>query len=194
MKLHTYVVKHDRGFAPNPFWGYLTLATCKPGIRKCAQKGDWVVGTGSVINVGSGMLIYAMRIAEVLPLERYYNDPRFQAKKPDIRGTWRQRCGDNIYFKGDDGEWKRHHSEYHRKQVEMGKDLSGRNVLIADHYYYFGKNAVEIPPKYSDLLVVRGYKYRHGLETVKGFLDWLKTSFKPNIHGDPQDNSRCNGC
>nr|WP_269667332.1 hypothetical protein [Polaromonas naphthalenivorans] len=25
---------HDSGFAPNPFHGTLTLATCKPGIRR----------------------------------------------------------------------------------------------------------------------------------------------------------------
>ena len=135
-----------------------------------------------------------MWIAEVLPLERYYNDPRFDAKKPVIRGTWRKRCGDNMYFKDDDGEWKRRCSVYHRKKVDMLNDLNGRNVLIADHFYYFGKNAVEIPPKYNDLLVLRGYKHRHDPETVKGFLNWLKTSFKPGIHGDPHDNSRCDGC
>lgn len=39
-----YVVDRDFGFAPNPFHGYCTLATCKPGIRKSAAMGDWVVG------------------------------------------------------------------------------------------------------------------------------------------------------
>ncbi|WP_198140678.1 Nmad2 family putative nucleotide modification protein [Polaromonas naphthalenivorans] len=29
-----YLMTHDSGFAPNPFHGTLTLATCKPGIRR----------------------------------------------------------------------------------------------------------------------------------------------------------------
>jgi hypothetical protein len=43
----TDAVARDYGFAPNPFFGVCTLATCKPKIRKAAAIGDWVVGTGS---------------------------------------------------------------------------------------------------------------------------------------------------
>jgi hypothetical protein len=34
VRLFTYKMTHDSGFAPNPFYDILTLATCKPGIRK----------------------------------------------------------------------------------------------------------------------------------------------------------------
>ena len=47
MRLHSYVVARDYGFAPNPFFGVCTLATCKPKIRSAAKLGDWVMGTGS---------------------------------------------------------------------------------------------------------------------------------------------------
>lgn len=40
MKLFSYIVTHDAGFAPNPFWGYCTLACCKPAIRRTANVGD----------------------------------------------------------------------------------------------------------------------------------------------------------
>ena len=30
MTLYSYIVKHDNGFAPNPFHGFCTLACCKP--------------------------------------------------------------------------------------------------------------------------------------------------------------------
>ena len=30
---------HDTGFAPNPFFDVLTLATCKPGIRRVSRPG-----------------------------------------------------------------------------------------------------------------------------------------------------------
>lgn len=31
---YSYVLEHDTGFAPNPFFGYLTLAACKPCLEK----------------------------------------------------------------------------------------------------------------------------------------------------------------
>lgn len=34
----------DTGFAPNPFFGILTLATCKPGIRLTKKVGDYIAG------------------------------------------------------------------------------------------------------------------------------------------------------
>jgi len=43
-----YVVDRDFGFAPNPFHGYCTLATCKAKIRNQARVGDWVIGNGGV--------------------------------------------------------------------------------------------------------------------------------------------------
>ena len=54
MKLYSYVMIYDTGFAPNPFWGYCTLATCKPGIRRPAEQGDWIIGSGYKQNVGTG--------------------------------------------------------------------------------------------------------------------------------------------
>ena len=47
MKIHSYVIDHDLGFAPNPFYGVCTLAACKPRIRGHAKIGDYVIGTGS---------------------------------------------------------------------------------------------------------------------------------------------------
>ncbi|MGC9777793.1 MAG: hypothetical protein HZR80_00960 [Candidatus Heimdallarchaeota archaeon] len=56
--LYTYVLDHDLGFAPNPFFNYLTLAGCKPilsgkkGIRKSVTKDNlennnvWIFANG----------------------------------------------------------------------------------------------------------------------------------------------------
>ena len=46
-KIYSYVLRYDDGAAPNPFWDLCTLTICKPGIRKGALVGDWVLGTGS---------------------------------------------------------------------------------------------------------------------------------------------------
>lgn len=44
--LYAYSITRDFGFAPNPFHGICTLATCKPRIRKAANIGDWILGIG----------------------------------------------------------------------------------------------------------------------------------------------------
>jgi hypothetical protein len=73
-RLFTYTTRVDDGAAPNPFRGMCSLAICKPGIRRVAKKGDWVVGLGSK-NAHSGdlsnRLVYAMRVEDVLSLEAY---------------------------------------------------------------------------------------------------------------------------
>jgi len=44
--LYTYCIPYDDGAAPNPYWGICTLVICKPVIRRTAEVGDWIVGTG----------------------------------------------------------------------------------------------------------------------------------------------------
>jgi putative DNA base modification enzyme with NMAD domain len=57
------------------------------GTRLC--EGDWIAG---VLTKACGhRLLYVMEVAEVLDLNRYFNDPRSQRKKPDLRGDWKQR-------------------------------------------------------------------------------------------------------
>ena len=196
MKLYAYVMTSDTGFAPNPYWGDCTLATCKPRIRQSAQKGDWVIGTGSVKTVGAGKLVHAMLVDNVpLPLEKYFGDPTFKDKKPIINGTPRQRCGDNLYDKDAAGKWQRFPSEYHCKKEQQEKDIRGGKVLISKRFYYFGRNAVEIPPEFSELAKkgLRG-KYNFDINMVKQFIAWLEKNHTPGIHGAPYHNPGCGCC
>ena len=115
MRLCSYVVKTDKGLAPNPFWGYCTLALCTPnhmGIK--AENGDWFIGNSTIAK--GNKLIYAMQVEEYLPFDQYYNDPRFKRKKPEINGTWRRQCGDNMYFKDRKDNWKQHPSKFHNSK------------------------------------------------------------------------------
>src|SRR5215471_14836859 len=112
-RVFSYVVTHDTGFAPNPYGGILTLATCKPRIRATAQRGDWLLGTGSVQGVGAGRVVYAACIAEVVPLEQYVIDTRFAVKYPAAgKESW-QRHGDNIYTCLSDGTWHQRRNIHH---------------------------------------------------------------------------------
>lgn len=94
----SYVLKHDSGFAPNVSHGYCTLATCKPRIRRKASIGDWIIGTGSATKGDpQERLMFAMRVDEALTFDEYFDDPRFEYKKP-LDGDLYDKNGDNIYY------------------------------------------------------------------------------------------------
>ena len=84
MNMFSYKLDHDYGLAPNPFGGYCTLAVCKSAIRsnKNLQIGDWIIGTGSAKLKNLYHLIYAMRLEEKITFQNYWEDERFQYKKP----------------------------------------------------------------------------------------------------------------
>ena len=104
MKMYTYVIPRDYGFAPNPYLGYCTLATCKPRIRKGAQIGDWIAAYGAADSGIRGKLVVLMKVEETLTFDEYWEDVRFLKKRPTFnRGMYRA-YGDNIYHHVD-GEW-----------------------------------------------------------------------------------------
>ena len=151
--LHSYVVRYDSGFAPNPFYGYCTLATCKPDIRRAAQVGDWILGSGSDakgVRLGR-RLVYAMQVTEAMTFASYNSDVRFERKKPFRNGSRKQSCGDNIYFKANGSNaWSQRDSFHsnsdgtkHGEHVRI--DTAVDRVLISDDFVYFGSAGPEIP-------------------------------------------------
>lgn len=166
MRLHSYVVRYDSGFAPNPFYGYCTLATCKPSIRKGAAAEDWVVGCGSndrSVRRG-GHLVYAMRVTGALSFREYASDPRFRQKIPYRRGSRKQSCGDNIYYRNAaDTEWLQRDSFHSKADGGINPDHVARDtgvdrVLISDDFVYFGGYGPEFPDSLRDF---------HGLDVCK---------------------------
>lgn len=148
--LFTYAVTRDVGFAPNPFHGTCTLATCKPNIRRSAKAGDWIMGIG-----GSGLTpikrhcIYLMRVSEKLTFQEYWNDPRFNLKKPLRNGSMVQVLGDNIYHKDTEGNWLQEDSHHSNSDgtpniTNLKRDTGSDKVLISDYFLYFGKEAVNV--------------------------------------------------
>jgi len=185
MRLCSYVVVIDKGFAPNPFSGFCTLAARTPnhqGLR--LKEGDWVLGNSS--SAEGRRLIYAMRISEVLDFDKYYRDNRFARKKAKA-GTWRDRCGDNIYFRNKAGDWVRGVSFHHTSLDSLRQDTRRPRVFISDHFFYFGENARALPPKFASLArTCQGCKYHPG-NLVEEFIKWLEQTYKPRLHGEPRD-------
>jgi hypothetical protein len=196
MSLYTYVVARDFGFAPNPFFGYCTLATCKPVIRRCAQPGDWVAGTGSAKHGMSTRLIYAMRVGEVLTFDQYWNDLRFRRKRPNLRGSLKQAFGDNIYYRAADGSWcqaRSHHSHKHDPNAaNLQNDTGTNSVLVSSWFVYFGAQAIEIPEPFrrgkgENILCGRQgqrSRFRPGFE--EEFATWVRAQGE-GLLGEPVD-------
>jgi len=187
MTLFSYILAHDTGATPNPFFGACTLAICKPTIRRVAQPGDWIIATGPARHHTHAKLVYAMRVAEVLSLEHYFHDPRFNNKKPDLADKDPLRhVGDNLYQPDPDGTWSQLPGP--RTPEQAPKDLRGKNALIADHFFYFGTNAIPLPPSFQKLIHTnQGHRSQFPNDLVRRFITWLDGKHTPGIHGHPTD-------
>lgn len=198
--LYSYVVRYDSGFAPNPFGGYCTLATCKPGIRKSAQIGDWLLGTGSSdkkVKRG-GHVVYAMRVEETLSTTEYWNDVRFLSKRPKVPGSWKMACGDNIYQPLQDGAWHQLNS-YHStgngtpKVEHIARDTAVQRILISQSFVFFGAEGPLLPSPFREggaydlLRSKRGYLRIQDTETIREFDTWIETLKPHGVQGQPWD-------
>lgn len=192
MSYYAYKITRDYGFAPNPFFGYCTLACCKPHIRDRSEVGDWVIGTGAIENNLLYNLIFLMKITEKVSFEEYWNDIRFSRKKPLLNGSLKQMHGDNIYQKAN-GEWTQmdsHHSFYDGElnEANMKQDLSGNFVLISNHFIYLGRNHFRVPTKFIELCPnskQRDYITIQNEELAKEFIGLMEKKYLMGINGEP---------
>ena len=181
----------DRGFAPNPYAGILTLATCKPYIRKrCAIEGQWLAGFTSKClcpNAGNdAKLIYLAKINGSLPMEKYWDAYPAKRNCPSP---------DNIYRK-QNGTMVLVNDSIHTKE-NQAVDLSGENVIISNDYYYFGKNALPIYKRLRSRVRIPAGAASYGWLTIgadaDAFIEWVKGEAQkmpliknqPHIFGEP---------
>ena len=200
MRLHSYVVARDYGFAPNPFFGVCTLATCKPRLRSVAQVGDWIVGTGSKTNGREKHVVYTMRVTSAMTFEAYWADPRFHTKKPNLRGSKKQAFGDNIYSRcHDTGLWcqaNSHHSLTNGSPnpSNVVADTGTNRILLSDDFVYWGGSGPQLPahflrygPNHVTLCVIRNHKNKFPPELVKEFIAWIRSLNEKGYAGEPAD-------
>ena len=195
MRLFSYIMTYDTGFAPNPFHGYCTLATCKPTIRRTAHVGDWILGTGSKnMHAGDkridkgGYLVYAMRVTEEMTFEEYWNDLRFRDKQPVKGGGKKRECGDNIYFRDPCINDLRQVDWCFHCPADKGRDTKTDRVLISKDFIYWGGYGPPMPPEFTGLLsTTQGHKCRFREEDVQRFVQWLRETGDKGVVGKPTD-------
>jgi len=178
MTLFSYCIPHDDGSAPNPFWGVCTLAICKPQIRRTALVGDWIVGTGSVKFGFESQVVYAMKVTNKMTLKEY--DKYCQEYLPNKIPIWKTldrklRKGDCIYDFSKVNPLLR--PSVH-KEEDKAKDLKGENVLLSDHFYYFGSKPVPLPTHLL-AIVKQGQSHKSDFNEPykEKFVEWV-TTFK----------------
>jgi hypothetical protein len=186
MRLFSYIVTKDSGFAPNPFHGFCTLACCKPVIRRVAKVGDWIVG----LSKGGVGIVYAMKVGEKLAFRAYWPDRRFRSKRPGpaAHGYRELPEGDNIYEPTGKDEYRQHRSRHSlltgeedtkRKRIDLG----GKFVLVANdsQFVYFGTQSRDLPSELDFLRVGRGHRSRFSDEHLKTFLSWVRKQRRGRI-------------
>ena len=163
--------------APNPRGDFLSLATCKPVIRRCAREGDWVVANrGSPRN---DEVVWAGRISEILPVANY------SSKYPSR--------DDALYRHVDGGGSERipgKHVWYHRDKEQQMKDRRD-NVLIFDwkSVWYFGEQSQTLPDDLTHLIAYgQGHRVNGAQQNDEGRLKaWLASLHAPGRISSPAD-------
>jgi hypothetical protein len=178
-RLFSYVVHHDTGHAPNPYFGVCTLCRCKykdsprkpQNVVELAMLGDWIVGTGGADkkkSAGHHKLVYAMKVEKIITRDKYFRTRTFACKKPSgKKGDFR--------FRGDNLEPT---NRFEKKEQYA--------LISKKHFYYFGENAIPIPRDKFPHLEKKGPGFRSDFdgEYVKRFENWM-TRHKTGKHGDP---------
>lgn len=165
-KMWSYKMTHDAMMAPNPLFGILTLATCKPRIRKSpnTKPGVWIAGwTACTIHnselaeskisrcaMGEEKLIYLAKVTDVIPLDEYW--VKYQQKRPvenvEVHNAYFY--GDNYYYK-ENGMDMTAPNNQHKYDWEE-RDRSGKNAIICEEFYYFTpENRLDVG-KYNSLI------------------------------------------
>ncbi len=145
MKVWTYVITVDAGAAPNFEHGLTTLTVCKPRIRKAAERGDLVLAfNSSKLNPDEPHSVrWAGLVTEVVSLEDYWTDKRFEGKKPG-----KSPKPDNIYRPTRTGELKQVSNTTHGPQ-DFARDVNGENALVLSPTWYFGPEVAVLPASFN---------------------------------------------
>ena len=126
--IYVYKIVTDNGGAPCVWRGLLSLALCKPKIRKFAKKGDLVFGFGG--KAYNGKLIYIAEVTEKPPVGDYYRLSRFTTR-PDC--IYKEVVGRSKRRKG-----ARFHAGSDERATDVGAHFEKAHVLLSREFRYLG--------------------------------------------------------
>jgi len=192
--IYVYKMVVDNGGAPCVWCGLLSLALCKPKIRRSANIGSMVFGFGG--KRLKERLIYIAEVTEKPAVGDYYRSGRV-ANRPD-----------SIY-EGVSGVARRKKTaQFHKQSDERRKDVGlkfqNAHVLLSRDFRYFGKRGADAYkqkfPALRDLVesLTQGHRRNHSSQVRSELLDlkatlWRKyRKMKIGTPTDADKKLRCN--
>ena len=147
------------------------------------------------------MIVYAMRVDEILTYDQYWNDPRFLRKRPKLHGSLKQQYGDNIYRRAPDGSWIQENSRHSLEdgapnEGHVERDTKPDAVLISQRFAYYGGSGPVIPDRFRgeigpDLVHGRpAYRVNFPDPMRDEVIDWITNDLDEGMAGDPRDWDR----
>lgn len=111
-----------------------------------------------------------MCVRKPIPLQIYWES--YPSKRPSSRTSVTRR-GDNIWHQDDSGVWRGVRGALHDVR-HRERDLRGENALVASEFYYFGREAIAIPDKFTGILATtQGHKNTYDTELIRRFWRWV---------------------
>lgn len=194
--IYVYRMTADNGGAPCVYRRLLSLAICKPMIRRTAEVGSLVFGFGGK-RLGE-RLIYVARITEKPEVGAYYREARFHPR-PDC--IYRDQGGHPVRISD-----ARYHADSDQSGHDVGADFDRAHVLLSRDFRYFGaEGTTECYEKYPAVRKMveglkRGHRRNHDPELHRELLALKAALWKrhpadqPKV-GEPSDadlSRRCN--
>jgi hypothetical protein len=191
--IYVYKMVADNGGAPCISGNLLSLAICKPKIRKTAGKESLVFGFG-----GKGFkerLIYIARVTDKLEGDAYYRRREY-ARRPDC-----------IYRAENHRPMRKVSAKYHfdsdQRRKDVGFHFENAFVLLSDDFRYLGRKGTDDfkkrYPKLRRLVenLKQGHRRYHSAELREELLAlkariWRK--YRRMKVGIPTDKDRSRPC
>src|SRR5712692_4293227 len=135
-RIYYYIHSVDTGRAPSVDGGLLTLAICKPEIRRKAEVGDWIIGFAP--KALGWKLSYLAKVTAKLKGSQYYGSQEYKERS------------DNIYEISPVGGFSLRDNHVHDDgniASDVGTSEDGwKNawVLVSKKSWYFGANAIDL--------------------------------------------------
>ncbi len=156
-KFYLYKTTVDNGGAPCVKDGLLTVAICKPAIRRTAEKGDIIIGFAATSLYPDNRVVYIAKVTKKLNGREYYSQQQY-AKRADSIYRW-----DGRKFN------YRRNAKYHGKEDlshDLGKGPKYRSaeVVLSREFRYFGKkgrrNLHDMYPRIASVIrsLARGHR------------------------------------
>lgn len=137
-----------------------------------------------------------MKVAEAMTFDQYWEDPRFQYKKPNLSASKKLAFGDNIYHRVD-GTWLQENSHHSfpdgtPNDRNIRNDTKADRMLIGTEFAYWGGSGPQIPPilrnyQGHDICIGRGYKKHYSAGMEVEFVAWLSSLETHGFLGRPLD-------